>query len=56
MKAFHGVGKALATVVNHYNRAEQQYDLIDKDVSKITGTGGKYARELLDRPHSVEDV
>ena len=32
MKAFHGVGRALGTAVNHYNKAEQQYDLVDKDV------------------------
>ena len=54
-KAFHSVGKALGTVVNHYNKAEQQYDLIDKDVYKITGAGGEYTRELLDKPHSTEE-
>ena len=54
-KAFHGVGKSLSAAVNHYNEAEQKYDLIDKDVFKITGKGGAYARELLDRPHSTED-
>ena len=54
-KAFHGVGKSLSAAVNHYNSAEQKYDLIDKDVFKITGKGGDYSRELLDRPHSNED-
>lgn len=52
--AFHGVGKALSTVVNHYNKAEQQYDLIDKDIFKITGDGGEYKRDLLNKPHSTE--
>lgn len=54
MKAFHGVGRALGTAVNHYNKAEQQYDLIDKDVFKIAGEGGEHERELLNKPHSVE--
>lgn len=53
-KAFHGVGKSLSAAVNHYNSAEQKYDLIDKDVFKITGEGGEYSRELLDKPHSSE--
>ena len=51
-KGFHSVGKALSTAVNHYNTAEQQYELIDRDVFKITGEGGEYSRETLDRPHS----
>lgn len=54
MKAFHGVGRALGTAVNHYNEAEKKYDLIDKDIFKITGAGGEYSRELLDKPHSTE--
>ena len=54
-KAFHGVGKSLSAAVNHYNSAEQKYDLIDKDVFKITGKGGDYSRELLDKPHSDEE-
>lgn len=54
-KAFHGVGKSLSAAVNHYNTAEQKYDLIDKDVFKITGKGGEYSRELLDKPHSSEE-
>ncbi len=53
-KAFHGVGKSLGTAVNHYNRAEQQYALIDKDVYKITGEGGAYVKEPIDRPHTEE--
>lgn len=55
MKAFHGVGRALGTAVNHYNEAEKKYDLIDKDVFKIAGTGGEYSRELLNKPHSTEN-
>ena len=54
-KAFHGVGKSLAAAVNHYNSAEQKYDLIDKDVFKITGKGGTYSRELLNKPHESEE-
>ena len=54
-KSFHGVGKSLAAAVNHYNAAEQRYDLIDKDVFKITGKGGEYSRELLDKPHESEE-
>ena len=53
-EAFHGIGKALGTTVNHYNKAEQQYDLIDKDIFKITGDGGTYTREVLARPHEEE--
>ena len=53
-KAFHGVGRALGTAVNQYNEAEKKCDLIDKDIFKITGEGGEYSRELLDRPHSTE--
>ena len=52
--AFHGVGKALGTAVNHYNKAEQQYGMIDRDVLKITGEGGSYEREVLEKPHSSE--
>lgn len=56
-RAFHGIGRALSGTVNKYNDAEQQYGLIDKDVFKITGKGGDYERELLDRPRvSEEDV
>ena len=55
MQAFHGVGRALTTAVKHYNKAEQQYDLVDKDVFKITGKGGEYSRDLLDVPHSAEN-
>ena len=54
-KSFHSVGKSLSAAVNHYNSAEQKYDLIDKDVFKITGEGGEYSRELLDKPHSTEE-
>ncbi|MCY4577298.1 MAG: DNA recombination protein RmuC [Candidatus Kaiserbacteria bacterium] len=54
-KAFHGVGKSLSAAVKHYNSAEQKYDLIDKDVFKITGKGGEYSRELLDGPHGDEE-
>lgn len=52
--AFHGVRRALESAVNRYNDADRQYDLIDKDVLKITGTGGEYARDPLDRPRSSD--
>ena len=52
--AFRKMGNTLGTVVGHYNEAEKQYSLIDKDVLKITGEGGEYQRELLDKPHSGE--
>ena len=54
VKSVHGIGRALSTAVNCYNRAEQQYDLIDKDVFNIAGEGGEYVRDVLDGPRSRE--
>ena len=51
-ESFHSVGKSLSTTVNHYNKAEQQYGLIDKDVLKISGEGGDYTKSLIDGPHA----
>ena len=53
-KAFRGIGNALGTAVNQYNNADQQYKLIDKDAFKITGKGGKYIKESLDRPNFLD--
>jgi DNA recombination protein RmuC len=33
------LGNALGTVVNHYNASEKEFKKIDKDVTKIAGTG-----------------
>ena len=52
--AFRKMGNTLGTVVGHYNEAEKQYGMIDKDILKITGEGGEHQRELLDKPHSTE--
>ena len=51
---FQKIGKTLGTIVGHYNEADKQYDLIDKDILKITGNGGDYSRGVLDKPHSTD--
>lgn len=53
-KSMKGIGRALSIAVNHYNKAEQQHGLIDKDIQSISGDGGEYVRESLDRPQSLE--
>lgn len=53
--AFTRVGKSLGTVVNHYNKAQGQYRLIDKDFLKLTEEGGEFVPELIERPLEEEE-
>ncbi len=44
------VGGHLSTVVNAWNFSDKELKKIDKDVLKITGQGGDYETELLEKP------
>jgi DNA recombination protein RmuC len=44
------LGTALGTVVNHYNASSKEYKKVDKDMLRITGTGGMDELPQLDRP------
>lgn len=45
------LGASLATTVNHYNHASQEFKKIDKDVSKITGAEAKVEALLVEKPN-----
>ena len=48
---YHGkLGNALSTTVNHYNKTNQSFKLIDKDVMRITGEAPSLRAEQIDRP------
>jgi len=51
---FKNVGKSLGAVVNHYDKAQIQYRLIDKDVLKITDSSNGFEKLELDKPHMEE--
>ncbi|MFA4833244.1 MAG: DNA recombination protein RmuC [Patescibacteria group bacterium] len=51
---FKKVGSSLSTTVSHYNNAHKQFNLIDKDVAKITGGEEKIEPMILDKPKSEE--
>jgi len=51
---FKKVGSSLSTTVSHYNSAHKQFNLIDKDVAKITGGEAKIEPMILDKPR-IED-
>ncbi len=44
------VGSHLGTVVNAWNMGDNELKKVDKDVMKITGTGGKFEATALDKP------
>ena len=44
------LGNALGTVVNHYNASEKEFKKIDKDVTKIAGTGMGVDLMQIDTP------
>ncbi len=46
------IGNNLGTTVNAYNVASNELKKIDKDIMKITDTGGKIEAEKLDRPQA----
>lgn len=54
-KHFKSVGKSLNTVVNHYEDAQTQYRLVDKDVLKITGDSNEYEVLALEHPRSDKE-
>ncbi len=47
---FKKVGTSLSTTVSHYNNAHKQFNLIDKDVAKITGGEAKIEQLAIDKP------
>ena len=51
---YKNVGKSLNTVVNHYEKSQTQYRLIDKDVLKITDKSNDYKKLELERPKLEE--
>lgn len=51
---FKKVGSSLSTTVSHYNNAHKQFNLIDKDVAKITGGEAEIEPMVLDKPSTEE--
>ena len=48
---YHGkLGSALSTTVNHYNKTNKSFKLIDKDVMRITGEAPKLEIESIEKP------
>ena len=52
---FAKVGNSLGTTVNHYNAAQRELGKIDKDVTKITGSGIETDPLTLERPEKVDE-
>jgi DNA recombination protein RmuC len=48
------LGNTLATTVNHYNAGYKELGKIDKDVTRITGSGIEIDQMALERPRSDE--
>lgn len=48
------LGGTLGTSVSHYNMAYKEFKKIDKDVLRVTGTGGEVEALALERPNVVE--
>lgn len=44
------LGTTLGTAVNHYNSADKQFRMIDKDVARITGGESTYELLSVDKP------
>ncbi len=53
-KNFNSVGSNLATVVNQYNLAGKEFQKIDKDVLKLTGSSNAYQFEPIAKPNQEE--
>ncbi|MDP3729608.1 MAG: DNA recombination protein RmuC [bacterium] len=49
------LGKNLGTSVSMYNSAYKEFAKIDKDVLKISGTGGEVEPELLAKPEMLDE-
>lgn len=45
------LGGTLGTSVSHYNLAYKEFKKIDKDVLRVTGTGGEVETLILDKPN-----
>jgi len=50
---FQSVGKNLGTVVNQYNLANKDYQMIDKDILRVTGQGIDYPT-LIEKPQDSD--
>ena len=48
------LGGTLGTSVSHYNLAYKEFKKIDKDVLRVTGSGGEIEPLALERPNVVE--
>lgn len=44
------LGNSISTVVNHFNSSSKEFKKIDKDILKISETGGNFEVTLLDKP------
>lgn len=47
------LGGSMATMVNHYNNAYVEFKKIDKDITKITGSGGEIEPLKIDKPKNA---
>ena len=57
-KTFHDkLGNTISTVVNHYNKTSQEFNKIDKDVTRLAGEKHSigFEVELLEKPNSNEN-
>ena len=52
---FSKMGNSLGTTVNHYNAAQREFGKIDKDVTKITGTGIDSEVLAIEKPEKGEE-
>lgn len=52
---FTNVGKSLNAVVNHYDKAQTQYRLIDKDVLKITDSSNEFEKMEIEKPRITDE-
>ncbi len=49
------MGASLATVVNHFNKSNNEFKKIDKDVMRITGDAVSIETMTIDKPQLLED-
>jgi len=53
-EAHQKLGNALATTVNHFNKSNNEFKKIDKDVMRITGDAISIETLTLEKPHTDE--
>ena len=46
------LGGQIGTTVNTYNNAYKEFKKIDKDIMRVSGTGGKIEIETIEKPQS----